>query len=948
MIANFSPVAGFALVMAINLAMASANAIWAQDPNRVKEGQNIPVQADANTPQADSADTAIRQQIEDFFTEYETATRADTADALLKLVDFKAFADLVLEQSQTEMPDAVRGFFVTRLIQATKQEFGTAGEAWGRHRVIQTTFFEEGKTVEAFVRTWSEDGESSRSIFWLEKSDRWRIIDWLDVELGIRNSTLISSMLRETHASKQSKESIQTLYLLNQLFIAARQQDIDSTDDLLDEITGRYVPNSIEGLRWIVEASTASYYEPLAALEATEKAKAFEPDAVLTDFLRLKAYFDLGEYKRTIHHAQRYLNHFGADESTFLIKGLAHAELGQIDEALESYVAGLEDNPQSFDLIIQYASDLPEDQKSKILPYLLAIPNLMESFEDFADEFEANEEYVALQILLDAATSIGKAAPHREYYESIVLQGQGDPAAALDKLIAAASQLDADDEYREYYEQAICTAAIKSSQVMRAYEICEEKVDCFRILLNGLHAELNEEGTDSQARPDNQVRSKIEAEIDELVAKHLVTHSADWLTFMILGDRSYYDEDYEKAKTYYESAVKYRPKDDSGDTFLYNVVDCHIETDSIIAYYQSSDFKQQVYDIARHRLSFDSQEYQELQRLHRANFPNLPEFVLSQMETLYAEGRYQEAFDAFARLEVAEKEDENSYMSYLLEQIDFIRVLCLARLGKNDDAILSARRLDDEYRDKARALVFAIRNDRNGFRGAVQRLIEAGRDLSREEFEQWVDVPEGWFEGLVSKDSSVAAANPPGFSPYDEIRRLVFLANEPIPLDMRLIREAAAEAGLSLFEIHREQLLTEQENYVCALSGDALVVSSNGFKFFLYKREARFLDQLSSAGIEYDESDEALQTRIAEHASWFSIDVLAWPQAADRRGPSAIPQDAVRRMIQLAESVMGGKATVAIHVDGSEAVACDPELFSRLKASPKIDSLRPAETADAD
>ncbi len=53
-------------------------------------------------------------------------------------------------------------------------------------------------------------------------------------------------------------------------------------------------------------------------------------------------------------------------------------------------------------------------------------------------------------------------------------------------------------------------------------------------------------------------------------------------------------------------------------------------------------------------------------------------------------------------------------------------------------------------------------------------------------------------------------------------------------------------------------------------------------------------------------------------------------------------------MIQLAESVMGGKATVAIHVDGSEAVACDPELFSRLKASPKIDSLRPAETADAD
>ena len=942
MIANFSPATGVAPVMAIILAMVSSSALWAQDPNRVKAGQNTPVQADANTPPADAA---IRQQIEDFFTEYETAMRADTADELLKMVDFKAFADFVLDQAQIEFPEGIRRLLVTRLIQATKQEFGIAGEAWDRHRVLQATPFKDGKTVEVFVRTWSEDGESSRNIFWLEKSDRWRIIDWLDVELGIRNSTLISSILRETHASKQSKESIQTLNLLNQLFVAARQQDVDSTDELLADLTGRYVPNSIEGLRWIVEASTASYYEPLAALEATEKAEAFEPDAVLTDYLRLKAYFDLGEYQRTIHHAQRYLNRFGADESTYLIKGLAHAELGQIDAALESYEAGLEDNPQSFDLISQYVSDLPEDQKDKASQYFLAIPNLMESFEDFADDFEANEEYIALQILLDAATSIGETVPHREYYESIVLQGQGDPTAAMEKLIAAVDQLDADDYYREYYEQAICTAAIKSSQVMRAYEICEDKVACFRSLLNGLHAELNDQNTDSQAKPDDQVRSKAEADIDELVAKHLATHSADWLTFVILGDRAYYNEDYEKAKTHYESALKYRSKDDSSDTFLYNVVDCHIETDSIIAYYQSSDFKQQVYDIARYRLSSDSQEYQELQRLHRANFPNLPEFVLSQMETLYAEGRYQEAYDAFARLEVEENEEEKSY---LMQQIEFIRVLCLARLGKNDDAILSARRLEEEYRDIARALIFAIRNDRNGFRGAVQRLIAAEQELSREEFAEWVDVPEAWFEGLISKDSSTATSNPAGFAPYDEIRRLVFLANEPVPLDMRLIREAAADAGLSLFEIHRQQLLTEQENYVCALSPDAFIVSSKGFKFFLYKREARFLDQLSSAGIEYDESDEALQSRIAEHASWFSIDVLAWPQATDRQGPSAIPQDAVRRMIQLADSLMGGKATVAIHVDGAEAVACDPELFSRLKASPKIDSLRPAETVDAD
>lgn len=888
--------------------------------------QNQPVEDAAEQ----GADT-IRKEIESFFAEYESATQSDAPDLLLTLVDFDALTRMAVEQAQVEIPDYVRDLLVKQLVQTTRQDFETVGDVWQRYHVLQVSVFADGKRVEANVRSWSEDGQSSRNIFLLERGQRWRIVDWMHVDLGIQNSMVISSVIRELSDTQLSRESLKTLQLWNKIFNAARQEDVDTADELLSLITGRTLPNSLEGLRWIVTASIfqSSFYDPLATIEALDKAEAFQSDAVFVDYLRMQVDYELGEYERVIYHAQRYLTRFGPDDLTDLFKGMAHRKLGQTEEAIAAFESGLQDNPESIDLNLEYLRALPTDQKSKFADRFRRNPWAMESFETLADEFESEGEYVELKALLDAAAATGEESPNRAYYAAIVLLGQSEAAKAMDDLIAAQSMLAPEDDYFDYYQHAICRAAVESSQVMRAYEICEDKVGCFGYLLQGLGQRVVNEQTDAETR------ASAESMISDLVAKHLADHDSDSETYHELGNYANNIKNNEKAKTYYEAALKHYAGDDIPRSILYNLVSCHVELNSIVDLYRTTDFKRQVFEIASYRLASDSDTYHEMERLHEADFPNIPQFVAARMLAMYTAGKFQEAIETGDAVE-----EDGDLVDHLLRQIKLIQILSLTRLGRNDEAILSARRLDEPDQDRARALVYAIRQDRLRFREAVKRLVKSGDYWKKKDYTSWVAIPDTWFEGLGVTGGDSDSAQAQSFDAYRQVRRLVFLIKDPIAFDLVSVREAIVEAGLMVSEIHRDQLLTQQDNYLCPLSPKAFLVCADGYKFFIMHENGKYLNQIPQSGIEHDESDEALQARMTEHTSWLSIDIFAWPQTDGQELPAAIPDDAVRSMIRIADTLLGGQATVAIHSDASLAVVCDGDLFARLRSAPTFESFQ--------
>lgn len=874
---------------------------------------------------------AIIKEIQSFFAEYEAATQAETPDTLLQLVDFDALARLSIEQAQVDVPDYVRDLLVKQLVQTTKQDFETVGDAWQRHWVLQVNVLDDGKRVEANVRSWHEDGLSSRNIFLLEYRREWRIVDWIHVDLGIQNSMVISSVIRELNEKQPSPEAQKTLQLWNRIFNAARQEDIDTAYELLSIVTGRELPNSIEGLRWIVTASIlqSSFNGPLETLEALDKAEAFQANAIFADYLRMQVYYELGEYERVIYHAQRYLQRFGPDDFSYLFKGMAHRKLGQTEEAIAAFESGLRDHPGSIDLNLEYLRALPADQKDKFIERYRSFPWSSELFEEMADALEVEGEYAELKALLDAAAAGGDEPPNRAYYAGIVLLGQGEPAKAMEELIAGQSMLAPGDDYYDYYQHEICRAAVESSQVMRAYETSKNKVGCFGNLLYGLGQLLLNDET------DEATRASTESMISDLVAMHLADHASDSETYQKLGDHAKRFADTEKSKTYYEQAVKHYVGDDPPRSILYDLVSIHSELNSIIEFYRSTQYKREVFQLAGYRLESDSDTYRQLESLHEAEFPNIAQFVSARVQAMYLAGQYQEAIEAG---DAAEEGGE--FVDQHLSQIRLVRILSLARLGKNDDAILSARRLDEPERDRARALVYAIRQDRVRFRESVSRLVEASDYWRKEDYEAWVDIPEAWFAGLALEDDA-DSAQAREFDAYNQVRRLVFLIKDPIAFDSVSVQEAIAEAGMVLSEIHRDQLFTHKGDFVCALSPQTFLVAADGHKFFIMHDNKKFLNQFQQAGVEYDESDETLQNRLSEHTSWLSIDLLAWPQIDGQEAPAAIPDEAARKMIRIAETLLAGKATVAIHSDASLAAISDADLWTRLRSVPTFDSFEP-------
>jgi len=874
----------------------------------------------------------IQEVIEDFFTEYEAATQFDRPDFLLTLVDFDALVRMAAEHAQVDVPTSVRELLLKQLVQTTKKDFGTVGNVWQRHRVIQVRDFADGKRVEAYVRSWPEDGQSSRNIFLLEHGQSWRIVDWVDVDLGLQKSMVISSLMRELSDLQPSQESLKTLQLWNKIFNAAGQEDFETADGLLSLITGRTLPNSLEALRWTVTASIfqSSFYDPLAIIEALDKAEAFHADTVFADYSRMQVYYELGEYERVIYHAHRCLTHFGSGDVTDLFKGMAHRKLGQTEEAIAAFESGLQYDPESIDLILEHVRALPPDQKIKAADNFRRSPFSMDLFDELAGKFEREGEFVELKALLDAALSLGKDPPNRAYYAAIVLLGQGEAAKAMDDLIAAQSMLDPEDNYFDYYQHAICRAAVESSQVMRAYEICEDKVACFGYLLHGLGQRVVNDQTAAETR------ASAELMISDLMAAHLADHDSDSETYHELGDYASRIKNNEKAKTFYEAALKHYAGDDIPRSILHNLVCCHVELNSIVDLYRSSDYKRQVFEIASYRLASDSDIYHELERLHEAEFPNIPRFVAARMLAMYTAGKFQKAIETGDAVE-----EGGDFVDHFLRQIKLIQVLSLARSGRNDEAILSARRLDEPDRDRALALVYAILQDRLRFRETVMRLVESGDYCEMENYTSWVHIPDTWFEGLGVTGDDSDSAQAQSFDAYRHVRRLVFLIKDPIAFDLVSVRDAIGEAGLIVSEIRRDQLLTQQGSYLCPLSPNAFLVGADGCKFFIMHENGKYLNQIQQSGIEYIESDEALHARMTEHTSWLSIDIFGWPQTNGQELPSAIPDEAARSMIRIAETLLCRQATVAIHSDASLAVVCDGDLFARLRSAPTFESFQP-------
>ncbi|MCO8125092.1 hypothetical protein NHH03_25375 [Stieleria sp. TO1_6] len=873
------------------------------------------------TSEAAANDTESKEkQIHAFFQRVQDATHADTAERLMKAYDFELLVHAVVEESGVDIPDAVQDGLITQMSAMTRRQFEALGEKWTRHKVMQILWSADQSVAEVFVRNWSESLGTTRAIYVLrETKDGWKIVDWTDLSLGFSTVSLTAAILRDGLQTNIPGEIVPGLQRLFKAMLAAMQGDLDDGSNWLQKSVGMPIPPMLEALRWNMSAAIYCELDPVYALECLDKVEAFDQRAIVASFLRVNANLQLENYEQVARYAQDYLNRFGADADTYYALGIALGQLDRGDEAIAAYKAGLDDTPEAVGIVQELALELPDERKSEFSDYFKALPDPISHFESLADIFESYEDSAALGTLLQVAGTLSDELPHLDYYRAVLLISEKKFDQAYTSLAQTLGQIDADNEYREYYEYLFCETAVELGKITDAYERCEDKSLAFESMLFQL----------AQREPNDQTAAQLQS----LIETHTANFPDDAEVWMTIGESQLLAENYEAALVDFRKALELTDDTELKQQILDSCVTCYIELKKPVDAFRELDDKPYVYRCLSYQLDYDQPEYQTIEKLFREQFPDDVEFVSPRVKELYEAQKYSEALEiAEATLNGVAQDDPTRWRLYELETL---RVLSLAHVKRFDDALIASRAEEAPRRDFLRALIYAIKGQRENFVAAYQQCQSGEFEYSNEEFLDYVAIPADWFPEVTSQPQS-------DYEPYAEVRRVVFLLKSPVTVNAYTVSRATESLGNRLFELDQQDLTTNDEQYVSQLHHQSVTLCEDRCKFFLSTQNEPYLGNHES--IRYGIEDDSLNELIDNHQQWFAIDVYSWPQRLDAEDPVSIPVSAVHQMANLSRRMLSDQATVAIHPDSGRIVACSDSFFERLLSDHPISAFEPPES----
>lgn len=852
-----------------------------------------------------------KDEIRDFFKGVEKASRLDDATDLVDFYDITAFGDRVIELADVELPVGFRQIFIGQSRARLKQQFELLKDRWIRHRITYMQVSDGGTLAEVVLRHWSEDLRNTRTLFILEKTESWKIVDWTDLSLGLNATQVTAAILRDGMESNMPQDLANSAKVLLQAMVQTMEEDFYSGSETLEKLVGRRVPPPMESLRWCLTAANALVMDPLYASECVEKISAFDERALIADYLRLMISLELGQSDLVIEHAELFLDRYGADADAYYAIGLAYRDQDRIELAIKAFQAGLTDTPESSELVEGYALALPADRKQEFTKHFLALPEPMSQFEFLADSFELEEDGPALQALIDAADSLEAPIPYRRYYQSVVLLAQDQAGQAFDQLKEALGSLGQEEGYREYYESLLSVAAVESGRVLDAYELLEDKEAGFQSLMDA----LDREATDAKLEEVKQMTAK-------LIEQHAKSFEDNASFHQVLGNREYFADHIPKAIAYLRQALRHTDDPEKRQEIYSDLFYCHYEDESFLEFYRSTpdDDKSIVFDLIAYELDPFNEVFQQIDALHRVQFPMSARYRKEELVKRYQEGAYADALKIC--LNLIEGMDEESWDFDLTTY----QVACLAHTGKFDDAIIRAREEEPGARDFLRCLVYAIKGKRELFLDAFKRSAESDFGYEVADVTRWVELPDAWTEEIDSLPPKELNAM---FRSYADVRRVLFLLPRRQMINAFSVQRAARAAGLTLSEISRDELASNRTQYICELKPGTFLLADGEAKYYVSSGDRPYLGS-GEALMEAALSPECVGAAdVKAHQAWVSVEVFSWPQE-NQEESGAIPDRATQTLSDLARHLVSETATVAIHADNWTTANCDETFYEQL------------------
>jgi hypothetical protein len=427
----------------------------------------------------------IAQELKALFTNLGAAYTAADANKVLALYDLNRMFDEVAAAGvfPQDVAKNKRGF-------AKGVREAKAKAMPQQSQVMQWKAFEirnvkklNNNEAEVIVRHEHPKGSTLKLRWWVTRqTGAWKIYDMEDLDVGLRVSTTTATVV-EQGVGRVGPLAAAMTTLREALMAMAVQEDPDAAEQKLRQIAAVKLPKPLEALRFVVQALIRLHRgQAREALEAVGQARALRPDMPILDLLEGTAYNRLGQWDKSLKHAEAYRNLLGEDAAICQLLGESLQGLKRFAEAVQAFRKSLDFNPKNADAFQGFLRSLSWQEKlDDVGPRFARLDNPHVNFEIFAADceemqFDALQEQLALAMKkIDP-----NFAPVNYYLALSKARGQqADQALALFKAALAQQQ---DAAKRQEYTQGFLKAAAGLGKAVDAYAAVTDARLAFHLL----------------------------------------------------------------------------------------------------------------------------------------------------------------------------------------------------------------------------------------------------------------------------------------------------------------------------------------------------------------------------------------------------------------------------------------------------------------------------------
>ena len=226
--------------------------------------------------------------------------------------------------------------------------------------------------VVAYHRAAQLEDRALKIRWWLVlRPDGWKAYDLEDLEMGLRLSGTIESILTSTFvrefAADQERIRFVTSNVRDAQAAIVIRKNIDEADDLLRPARGVNLPAPLAAVREMIEAMILlERGAPEAALKRLDVAERLQPNIPIFNQVRANVSAAAGRYGEALDLVRKYLNEVGPDADAFATEGYALEGLDRFPEAIVSYRRALDEHPGMPEALDGLRRVLDNEQKGEL------------------------------------------------------------------------------------------------------------------------------------------------------------------------------------------------------------------------------------------------------------------------------------------------------------------------------------------------------------------------------------------------------------------------------------------------------------------------------------------------------------------------------------------------------------------------------------------------------